>query len=384
MNLLSPKEAARIASHVYVIRDNADMGNAADLAASAGLNDLFDINGARRTEGTSGPLLIKKRSGFGYLAQGVGGRQGEILIALRGTVDARDWLTDGNIGLQRGPSGWAVHGGFNDTFNSLREDIDRFMRGRNPSVVHCIGHSLGGALATLAADHLSENGTANVRLYTFGCPRVGVAGFARHLSEKIGNQNIQRVFHTADPVSMIPIFPYLHAPVDGQICPLQWKGASVSPAAHFVDNYVKAITNSASWNGLRRSPEPNELVSDISAWLDNANGSAVMLSATSLWMISRALRYLLKKAMAIVAGSVLTGAVTLIDQIAWLLTQGAQASQRLGEEVGSLVRHIFRFLGRPLQAGVALTTGFLRWVLDMLFSTLMGIARRAIQIWPRA
>lgn len=247
MNPLSPRYAALFASNVY---EAQDMNSEAlsDHAAISGLSNLFDVPSAKISASTSG-AIIRKRTGFAYAANGVGGRQGEVLLVFRGTDIFADWVTDANAGLQRGPSTWPVHAGFHETFKPLRSDIEAFLRGRNPSTVHCVGHTLGGALATLAADHLSELGVGGIKLYTFVSPRVGVSGFARHLSNKLGTENIYRVYHGADPVSMAPIFPFNHVPVDGNVCMLPWNGSLLNCDAHKMKHYTKSIGDSA-WAGL--------------------------------------------------------------------------------------------------------------------------------------
>lgn len=345
-------------------------------ADGLGLNGLFDFKAARLSTGSSG-AIVKKVTGFTYGAEGMGTRQGEVVLAFRGTDIIQDWLTDANCGLQQGPSAWPVHAGFNETFKSFREDLDRFMRGRTPGPIHCVGHSLGGALASLAADHLSQSGIGNVKLYTFGAPRVGVAGFARNLTSKLGAENIHRVYHLADPVSMIPIFPFAHAPDDGPVCQLPW-GSSFAFDAHKMANYRQSIGD-ATWTGLRRM-EQTKLERDFQAWLKNANGSTLMLSATSLQMISQAMQYLLAKAMGVVAGSLVTAGMTVLDQIAGLLVQGAHACKALGDSLNSLIVQIFRFLGRPLPSVANLTVAFLRWVLELLSTTVINLARRAIEV----
>jgi len=63
----------------------------------------------------------------------------------------------------------------NDAIHAARAGQDL------PVVV--IGHSLGGALATLCAAQLvTEFNLTAVRLYTFGCPRVGNSVFAKALA----------------------------------------------------------------------------------------------------------------------------------------------------------------------------------------------------------
>ena len=52
--------------------------------------------------------------------------------------------------------------------------------------IYCTGHSLGGAAASLAAvDLVRALGVAStaVKLYTFGCPRIGNHAFAREFLE---------------------------------------------------------------------------------------------------------------------------------------------------------------------------------------------------------
>lgn len=375
MNPLTPKQAGTIAKHVYDtrVRDAEAIGESASVL---GLSDLFDFGSVQKSSGTSG-AIFRKRTGFAYAASGVGGRQGEILLGFRGTDIIADWITDANAGLQRGPSTWAVHAGFNETFKSLRADIDTFMRGRNPSAVHCVGHSLGGALATLAADHLSELGVGGVKLYTFGSPRAGVSGFARHLTTKLGADNVHRVYHNADPVSMVPIFPFGHVPVDGNVCMLPWKGSSFAFAAHKMDNYMNSIGDSA-WAGLYRNPEP-PLARDIDIWLESANYGSAMHSTATLWMISRAMQYLLQKAANVVIGTVITYNMTILDQIAGILVQGAQICKDISDSVRALIAKIFNFLGRAVPSTADVTTAFLRWVLDLLARTVINMARQAMQ-----
>jgi hypothetical protein len=72
------------------------------------------------------------------------------------------------------------------------------------------GHSLGGALAALAAGSLRSQGTT-VDLYTYGQPKVGLEGLAEYLS-KTDMGNTYRVTHKNDPVPKLPppILGYRH------------------------------------------------------------------------------------------------------------------------------------------------------------------------------
>lgn len=64
------------------------------------------------------------------------------------------------------------------------------------------GHSLGGALASIAAGVLRSRGVT-VDLYTYGAPKVGLEGISQYLSATTRGQNY-RVTHKADPVPKLP------------------------------------------------------------------------------------------------------------------------------------------------------------------------------------
>ncbi|MDX1656734.1 MAG: lipase family protein [Candidatus Competibacteraceae bacterium] len=378
MVALSPKQAAEIARGVYAVRREADLESAYRRGGGLGIQDLFTIEGASRFTGTSGSMIGGCRSGFGYLARGSGSRQGEVLIAIRGTKTAADWWTDANIGFQRGPSDWPVHRGFNETFNTFVTDLDRYLLHDDPTHIHCVGHSLGGALATLAADYLYEKQLAGVSLYTFGSPRVGGAGFSRYLTRRMGAENIYRVFHDADPISMLPIFPFLHLPDPGSFYRLEWIGGRVAVMAHHMQSYLTTL-GEAHWRGLGRPPDPN-WEQRIEGWLEaGRRESALAFSATTLTMIGQALAWIIKKiALGVSAATTPAAGVTVLDQLAGLLRQGVLASRGIARYLKLLIGRIFQFLGRGVVTVTDITTAFVRWILDLLYAFLANIAYRTL------
>jgi hypothetical protein len=64
------------------------------------------------------------------------------------------------------------------------------------------GHSLGGALAALAAGVLRSQGTS-VDLYTYGQPKIGLESIAEYISNTDKGQTF-RVTHKNDPVPKLP------------------------------------------------------------------------------------------------------------------------------------------------------------------------------------
>lgn len=345
------------------------------------MRGLFQLRGASRLQGGSGPIIINKQSGFGYIAKGIGARQGEALIALRGTQFTHfyDVWTDCNVGVQKGPSGWPVHAGFNDTFNSFKAELHKFFVKHNPSRVHCVGHSLGGALATLVADYLSEIRAGKISLYTFGCPRVGNTGFAKQLTRKIKPENIYRVYHTADVVSMVPIFPFFHTPDPGRDIPLDWRWLPISLMAHKMKFYTRQMeTHDSGWETLKGLPAPDSRAQDLRTWLDTSTGHGdFMFSARMLRMIGLALGWLIDRAMQ-ATGTASKGVITVLDRLAWLLHEGILACRDLKADLVSLIKKIFQFLGRPWTGSIDPTVVLIRWALDLLMSTVRCFAYRSL------
>jgi hypothetical protein len=125
------------------------------------------------------------------------------VLAFRGTeLDPRDWATDLNASLIPGPTAGQVHRGFAEALEAAWAPITAVL-GSVTGRLLCTGHSLGAALATLAAARHSPHA-----LYTYGCPRVGDAGFA----EATASLNHHRYSHCCDLVCRVPpeALGYLH------------------------------------------------------------------------------------------------------------------------------------------------------------------------------
>jgi triacylglycerol lipase len=98
------------------------------------------------------------------------------------------------------PTHWAaggtVHGGFAGAFDRVKEPVLAPIDGARPDgKVLVTGHSLGAALATLTASLASQ-----VRLVTFGSPRVGDSVF----TSLIGSDRHDRFVDYLDVVTRIP------------------------------------------------------------------------------------------------------------------------------------------------------------------------------------
>ncbi len=91
-----------------------------------------------------------------------------------------------------------IHTGFKDAYFLVHEEIKGELDKIDDSYsIYITGHSLGGALALLAAKHLERDNIA--ACYTYGSPRVGNSEFGDSIKIPI-----YRVVNTADIVPRLP------------------------------------------------------------------------------------------------------------------------------------------------------------------------------------
>jgi hypothetical protein len=124
-----------------------------------------------------------------------------ILVAFRGTESIGDWLADLNIFSVSRPYG-VVHRGFYGQFLVLSEAIERLIRGQAQRPLVLTGHSLGGALATVAAAEWQDRFPIRC-VYTFGQPAVGRGAFSQYMADRFPN-NFIRIVNRNDIVPRVP------------------------------------------------------------------------------------------------------------------------------------------------------------------------------------
>ncbi|OIW30011.1 lipase [Coniochaeta ligniaria NRRL 30616] len=139
----------------------------------------------------------------------------QIVVTFRGSKSVRNWISNIVFAFSDCSlvSGCQVHTGFSAAWGEVSSAVTSGVaaaKKANPGyAVVATGHSLGGAVATLAAAYLRASGTA-VDLYTYGSPRVGNDAFAGYVSAQSGLE--VRVTHLDDPVPRLPplLFGYRH------------------------------------------------------------------------------------------------------------------------------------------------------------------------------
>lgn len=152
---------------------------------------------------------------------GVHAGQKKIILSFRGTIatSIKNWVTDlkaSKVKDYAGVSGAKVHAGFLNAWQSVRTqtfNAVRSLRTKYPGYKLAItGHSLGGALAILAAADLSHNQQTVDEVYTFGAPRVGNSVFSTYFKQKIAES--YRIVNRDDIVPHVPtkFMGFLHTP----------------------------------------------------------------------------------------------------------------------------------------------------------------------------
>ena len=140
----------------------------------------------------------------GYVAvRGPDVGPGIAVLAFRGTQQVKDWMTNleaarTTVASSDGGTLGHVHEGFNDPFLSVCKRIDELLEGDEDLPLYITGHSLGGALATLAIWY--RPGDSLAACYTFGAPRVGDSGLIDRFRTPI-----YRIVNGVDPVPFVPL-----------------------------------------------------------------------------------------------------------------------------------------------------------------------------------
>jgi triacylglycerol lipase len=343
-------------------------------------------------------LITPVSSGFGFMAQLNGGRSREIVIATRGTATWADAGTDINSIPTPGPTGHAIHKGFGTTFKSYVQQLNEFIQQQNlgfkPTAVHCMGHSLGGALANLNAAACAELGL-NSYLYTVAAPRVGMVPYAEHLSKKMKAAHVYRVANEADIVTMVPCYPFVHSPYVHGTYLLEGGMLKINPMQHMLANGYGSMVN-ASWKQMQSLTQGKQQQLENSLYPAHnkeagqfeqlAKMPGAMFSGRLLKLINKAIHDMLSRLGAQSLLSVShyrTGAFTVLDQMAEILARYAQASHKQAKEVAGMLNAIMAYLGRSTYALADASVATIRWVFNLLHLSVNTMAKQAIQMVGR-
>ena len=143
-----------------------------------------------------------------------------MLTDARATLEDMSYLDDPEL------SKISVHEGFVSEYKLFREKIIEYVSMHPDKEVYVTGHSLGGALATLASFDIASSLDRPVNSITFGAPRVGQENFRLAFEEL--PITMYRVVVANDPVPRVPgmLITYEHV---GQLIQIDESGDMYKP-----------------------------------------------------------------------------------------------------------------------------------------------------------
>ena len=141
-----------------------------------------------------------------------------------------------------------VHAGFHNEYLRYRGQIIKHVDENPDKEIYITGHSLGGALATLASFDIASNRQRSVNLYTYGSPRVGLSDFRVAHEEIVPNS--YRIVINGDPIARVPgsILDYEHSGLlfqisefGSQVNPTEIQSDALFQAFDFPKHYLMSI-----------------------------------------------------------------------------------------------------------------------------------------------
>ena len=157
---------------------------------------------------------------FGFIVREVA--TGAIIVSIRGTLVPEEWLRNFTVIPSEYsfiPDFGTTHLGFRLVYASVRASIQQGLAAVPPNArVTIVGHSLGGAMATLAGPDVKSNfNRPSVDICTFGGPRVGKPDFRGKFNAEIAR--CHRVTNQFDIVPQVPsiITGWMHVGEEVQV-----------------------------------------------------------------------------------------------------------------------------------------------------------------------
>ncbi|OBT07018.1 lipase [Shewanella sp. UCD-FRSSP16_17] len=381
MGSLTPQLVAELSNVAYQATNNST--GFFRVALTQNLSNHFNFNSfTKPVMGTSGGFVAKaknQQTGFALVGQGKSEEyRNDIVIAVRGTnfASLNDLSTDARASTSSTERGALVHAGFNSVFESMKTELSEYINlVPANATLHCVGHSLGGAIATLIADWAKQR-LLNVKLYSIGAPKVGFADFALKNTNSLGQENIFRCTKGCDPVPMVPVWPFVHAPYNGYEYRVDNSGF-VNPIKHKVKYYMQDMENT-DWNTYQRKVSFN---SHKRVTLDARLSHQV--SRDLFWMnrLSEALLTLLRQLGNGIASRIQSGianGLNFYDQIAMVLSDVTLHNATFTGQLNGLLAHMLVFAGHKGHQIKTLTFDFIRWVFEQTIKTVNRLAREAL------
>ncbi|MEM7189063.1 MAG: hypothetical protein AAF439_05580, partial [Pseudomonadota bacterium] len=195
---------------------------------------------------------------------------------------------------------------------------------------------------------------------------------------------IYRVHDRGDPVPMIPLFPFVHAPLFGSSYLVGPNRSSISADHHAMDkSYIVSADKAGTWNAMRTAFDDSRLQFGPAYWLERA-GEATRIPGAGwgLWALGKALEAILK-VIGVGLQALIGTPMTVLDMLAWALERAVQIGSEISEWIMTWVRRAMSWMGRAIEVGETVTGAFLRYVLGLFLRAMAAAARGALDLVNR-
>ena len=175
-----------------------------------------------------------------------------IYLVFRGTEKGLDWINNFQLRQQIYPYGDPAetnvrfHRGFMMAYFAVRDRLLEVVREFPQAPLTFTGHSLGGAIATIAAldvqYNIAQHTGQAIELYTYGSPRVGNAAMVTSFDRRVPNS--YRFVYGWDVITRVPREwqGYEHVSELQQLgSRWTWRVVSRRFSDHKIDNYIAAL-----------------------------------------------------------------------------------------------------------------------------------------------
>ncbi len=204
-----------------------------------------------------------------------------VIVAFCGTdthdrkATLRDVKTDARIGqleVEVGEAGRVrIHRGFSSALDAIWEELEQLAAPRRQGrPLWLTGHSLGGALANLAAWRWHRAGVPVAGVVTFAAPKLGDTAFVADFEERLGERS-QQWSTELDPITRLPektkgkayakvgVTHVVHASGKAELDTVQKMSSVPNPLAHRTLAYLNYLYRALPEEVRARVPPPPPL-----------------------------------------------------------------------------------------------------------------------------
>jgi predicted lipase len=155
-------------------------------------------------------------------------------LIFTGSYEIKDWLENTKFVKVHRDNLGDLHNGFADTWDELRKEV---LKRLNPmKKIHLAGHSLGGAVASIAALYLYNKGYNIESVYSFGSPRAGDYDWKKNFVKS--GIEYYRVVNGDDLVPTMPKLFYWHVGKEVHINRRGFSWFHRNFTDHLLTNYI--------------------------------------------------------------------------------------------------------------------------------------------------